>query len=207
MRIIVDSQSNPSWRGSFREQMFGLRGGLCEVGEGHLVVVERPYDPVYLDCWAEQGFTIPDFVVVPRGEDQLHLNLSELIEQNQDSQDEIRRRAIGHDCRLEFFWITEAEQRLADLLGLDAHHGFIFAKEFASKTQFHRLGNQLSIPLMPGHICDSFEDLVEFATPYLNRNEVVLVKAAIGTGGVNGGSLRKLASVADLDSFRQQPGL
>ena len=63
-RIIIDSQSSRLFVGVEVEQNYDQRGGLCEVGEGHLIITINPIDQSYLNYWSDTlGFTLPTFLV------------------------------------------------------------------------------------------------------------------------------------------------
>ena len=200
MRIIVDSQSNSLFRGSALEQSYSQRGGLCEVGDEHIVVCREEVDPDYLAYWRSIGFTLPKLVMVhPDGPDDTG-TLSELLAEDEGAQAEILRHVGGCAARIEFFTIAETEQRLLEKLPIPGYCNSTFSIQFESKPAFRRLACHLGLPQIDGAICRSFEDLRRFALPRLQRGQRVIVKSERGTGGLACGGMQVLADLRDLEN-------
>ena len=134
MRVILDTQSNEFFQGNELEQRFDQRGGLCEVGEGHVVVTTDPIDPVHLAYWESIGFTIPHLVVA--GPFEKGKTLSDLVISKPHVQQQIRALTEGKEARLEFFCIEESERVVADILGIDPYCNFDLSISFGKKTGF-----------------------------------------------------------------------
>jgi len=203
MRILIDSQSNPLFRGSPLEQSYGLRGGLCEGGKEDVVIVYRPFDPEYLRYWQSLGFDLP-FIFVTKSDD-LSETLSELIIKDNALCERLKALAEKNgNARLEFFCIEEPERELARHLGIKAYCNFDFSLSFSRKPRFRKFCLDHGIPVVEGEICRDLSDLKKFALPLFQRGERIIVKSEDGTGGIPCGGAIKIDPQDNLEqSFHQ----
>ncbi len=198
IRVIVESQSNPLWRGVAMEQQYDQRGGLCEVGAGHIVVTSRQIDPLYLAYWESLGFTLPTLITAATPASNGECTLAEHLLANTAAQQEILRAIAGRAARLEFFWIERPDITLARNFPVPAYCSPRFSRTYASKAAFRRLATDVGLPLVDGAVCATLKDLQSFALPRLQRGERVIVKARRGTGGIAGGGMHLLSALEDL---------
>jgi len=191
MRIIVDTQSNPLFRGSSLEQAYGLRGGLCEGGKDDIVVVAHDFDKDYLNYWEGLGFDLPTILVTQNGCPEL--TLSQLIMQDAAVSKKLKAMANSNvDARLEFFCIEESERQLAEHLGIQAYCNFDFAFEFAKKPCFRRFCLKHNIPVIEGACCKNLQEAERFINGLHQRGVSALVKSESGTGGIACGGAVKI---------------
>jgi hypothetical protein len=76
-RVLIETQSNKIFRGLESEQDYDQRGGLCQVGEGDIIIVTNSIDPNFLNYWKSLGFSLPEIIVA--GPFDKNLTLSQLI--------------------------------------------------------------------------------------------------------------------------------
>lgn len=199
MRIFVDTQSNPLFRGSELEQAYGLRGGLCEGGEQDVVVVSNPFDKEYLSYWEGLGFNLPTIFVTENG--QPNLTLSQLIMKDPVTSDALRTIASGNDAaRLEFFCIEETERDLARHLNIPAYCNFNFSFKFAKKPNFRRFCLEHGIPVVEGRCCSRFFEAEQVIADLHSRGLGAIVKSESGTGGVACGGIIEIDPGEDIQS-------
>jgi hypothetical protein len=197
-RIILDTQSNRVFRGLEIEQSYDQRGGLCQVGKGHLVVTTNPFDPDYIDYWKELGYTIP-YLITAGPFDPLY-TLSELIIQKKRIQEEIKAFAQDRHARLEFFCIEETEAELSRVLGIEAYCNFDVSIRFSRKILFKDICITLSLPTPPWIFYEDKEQLWEKGKKLLASGIPILIKANDGTGGISCGGIFKANTVEDLET-------
>lgn len=186
-RIIIDSQSNGLLRGSALEQRYDQRGGLCQVGAGHLVLTTDPVDQAFLDYWQGLGFSLPRLLAV--GPFDPGRTLSELVLANPAACEAIRAAARSGPARLEFFCIEEPERALARGLGVPAYCNFDLSRAYASKLAFKGLCAELGLPTAPWFHHPDPEALLRQGAALMARGQRVLVKTETGMGGVGCGGM------------------
>lgn len=195
-RVLIETQSNKLFRGIEAEQDYDQRGGLCQVGEGHVIVVTNPIDQDYLVYWENLGFTLPK--IIHAGPFNESHTLSELIINNEEVQEEIKR-AIGDDeARLEFFWVEESERKLAETLKIPPYCDFDVATELACKHRFKEMCEELDLNTAPWVGAPSAQELIETSRGFFSIGNDVLVKSSSGTGGISLGSIRRVQTHDDL---------
>jgi hypothetical protein len=186
-RIIIDSQSNGLLRGSALEQRYDQRGGLCQVGAGHLVLTTDPVDRDFLDYWQRLGFSLPRLMAV--GPFHPGRTLSELILADAAACEAIRRMAADGPARLEFFCIEETERALAQALDVPAYCNFDLARAYASKLAFKALCAELGLATAPWFHDPDPKALVHRGAALMAQGRRVLVKTETGMGGVGCGGM------------------
>ncbi|NQU77255.1 hypothetical protein HQ544_01005 [Candidatus Falkowbacteria bacterium] len=196
IRIIVDSQSNRLFRGVELEQNYDQRGGLCQVGEGDIVITTNPINPGYLDYWQGLGFSIPRLFTV--GPFDPRYTLSELILRNEAVLGEISALTRSDLARLEFFCIGDAERRLALETGIQPYCNFEVSIPLSHKLAFKELCRDIGLPTAPWVVCKGVSDLSGEVMTFLGQGLEVLVKVDDGTGGVSCGGMVKVGDSADL---------
>ena len=196
-RIIIDSQSNRLLCGSALEQQYDQRGGLCQVGAGHLVLTRRAVDEAYLRYWRGLGFSLPELVAV--GEAGGAATLSDAVLASPGAQAAVARAAQGGDARLEFFCIEEPELRLARELGVPAYCSFDISLPLAGKIAFKQLCGELGLPTVPWVNGATGEAFLDKGRRMLAEGGEVLVKADRGMGGVGCGGMARVATDAELE--------
>lgn len=186
-RIIIDSQSNGLLRGSALEQRYDQRGGLCQVGAGHLVLTPDPVDQDFLDYWQGLGFSLPRLMAV--GPFDPGRTLSELVLASPAACEAIRAAARSGPARLEFFCIEEPERALARGLGVSAYCNFDLSRTYASKLAFKGLCAELGLPTAPWFHDPDPGALIRQGAALMARGQRVLVKTETGMGGVGCGGM------------------
>lgn len=197
MRIIIDTQSNALLRGSPVEQRYDQRGGLCQVGAGHLVLTTDPVDSDYLDYWRGLGLTLPRLLAVGPAEEGR--TLSELVRENAGARAAIREAARAGDARLEFYCLEETERDLARVLDLPAYCSFDISLTYASKLAFKDLCAELGLDTVPWFHHPDQAALVAEGTRRLAAGRPVLVKAEYGMGGIGCGGLALPRTARELE--------
>lgn len=196
-RIIIDSQSNGLLRGSALEQRYDQRGGLCQVGAGHLVLTTDPVDQDFLDYWRGLGFSLPR--LVSAGPFHPGRTLSELVLASPRAREAIGETAAAGPARLEFFCIEEPERALAQALGVPAYCHFGLARTYASKLAFKALCAELGLPTAPWFHHPDPAALVRQGAALMAGGRRVLLKTETGMGGVGCGGMAAPADVHALE--------
>jgi len=199
-RIILDSQSLPSFIGVKAEQDFDQRAGLCQGGPGDIVVTTDPYEPMYLRYWQNLGYELPTLLTA--GPFDPKMALSDLVRTKSDVQQSIRR-VLNCNPRLEFFHPSNREISLTNELGIPAYMNFDFAQEFQQKNKFKELFVNARIPTLP------FIDLVNYSG--ITWDEVVaelgpselgyIAKKVFGSGGKSLGMISQVNCKQDFDNL------
>ncbi len=197
-RVMIETQSNSLFRGIEMEQDFDQRGGLCQVGDGHVVVTTKPIDSDYLAYWQDLGFTLPRMIVA--GPFDRDLTLADLVISKQEVQDEILGSINGRSARLEFFWIEESERYLSSILGIPPYCNFEVSIPFACKYNFKLLCEELGLKTAPWVGGKDPEELLKVTKSFLTgkNGNGFLLKSSRGTGGVDLGGLHQISSYEDL---------
>jgi len=181
-KIIIDSQSNKLFHGSPLEQNYDQRGGLCEIADKNdIIITTEQIDPNYLSYWNNLGFTIP--ILFTAGPYNPQKILSDLIIDNYALRKEISNLITGDKSRLEFFCISETEEKLSKTLKISPYCNFDFSLIFELKSNFKLLCQELHIKTPRGTICKNSTDLLHFLSQSKNGNRYLL-KKDYGTGGV-----------------------
>ena len=189
IRVIVDSQSNRLFRGIAMEQDYDQRGGLCQVGEGDVVITTNPIDPDYLKYWTDLGFSLPLLLTV--GPFKQSLTLSELIANNPNALRTIRmlveRNGGG---RIEFFTIEESEKQLCKVAGISPYCNFDLSIRLSRKNNFKQVCRQILLPTPPWiDRSDGLENMLKQAEDWMSQNIPLLIKVSDGTGGISCGGI------------------
>lgn len=196
-RIILDTRSNRFIRGRDVEQNCEQRAGLCQVGEGHLVVTRNPIDPEYLDYWKQLGFTLPHFITVGTGDPRF--TLSELLLQRKEVQAQIKAWAKNTPARLEFGYIESCEAEVARLLEIPAYCNFDLSLHLSRKIPFKNLCATIGLPTpiwwIGGEDFQSYEQIKD----KLRSQSLLLIKMNEGTGGISCGSMFTVRTVAEFE--------
>ena len=189
-RILIETQSNPMFLGDASEQSYDQRGGLCQVGEGHVIVVTNPFDPLYLQYWEGLGFTLPE--IIHAGPFDPGKSLSELIVQKSAVQQKIITAVNGSDARLEFFWVEETEEVLARKLRIPPHCNIVLSKDLAHKHVFKGVCRDIDLPTAQWVFAESSETLLTVISQARENfdTSACLVKSSLGTGGVGCGQMQ-----------------
>jgi len=195
-RIIIDSQSNRLFRGVKLEQNYDQRGGLCQVGEGHVLITTHPIDSDYLTYWQNLGFTLPTMYTV--GPFNPEYTLSELIMKNSEIKKLLEQSIDGDVARLEFFCIEETEKKLANYLGIPSYCQFDLALSLSSKIAFKQVCHDIDLNTAPWESCYCQDELTDAVYRFLSRGGSVLVKTDDGTGGIACGGMHKISSMKEL---------
>ena len=199
-RIILDTQSSRMFYGDEMEQNYDQRGGLCEVGEGNLVVTVNPIDQDYLDYWnKELGFTLPKLLVA--GPFDARYSLSDHIVNKPDLQAVIKEFTAGEKARLEFFWIEETERRLSEVLGIAPYCSFDVSIPYSRKILFKEACERINIPTSPWFFSERSEKTLVWAKQMVNNGISILLKVNDGTGGISGGGILKIDTI---DQFQNE---
>lgn len=196
IRVLIETQSNTLFRGIEAEQDYDQRGGLCQVGEGHVIVVTNPIDHNYLDYWQELGFTLPR--IIHAGPFDKSCTLSDLILRNEEIQQQIKEAAGSNNARIEFFWIEESERNLAKALQITPYCDFDVAINFACKHRFKELCEDINLSTAPWVGAKSVQELVEVSREFFSADNDVLIKSSNGTGGISLGGIRIVQTHDDL---------
>ncbi len=198
-RIIIDTQSNRLFQGIPAEQVYDQRGGLCEVGVGHIVITAQEIDPDFLDYWTSLGLSLPTMLTA--GPFSKNATLSELIMQRRDIREALDILTNGAKARLEFFCIEESERLLTQHLGIPAYCNFDVAIPLSRKPAFRRFFDEQGLSCPPGMICSTHEDLRTFGAMFLDAGKAFLVKSEDGTGGVGCDGLFRINSWDEFLAF------
>ncbi len=195
-RVLIETQSNLLFRGVEAEQDYDQRGGLCQVGAGHVIVVTNKIDQDYLTYWEDLGFTLPRIIYA--GPFDESCTLSELILRNKEVQQEIKEAVGDNDARLEFFWIEDGERSLAEVLQIAPYCDFDVAINFACKYRFKEMCEELGLSTAPWVGARSVHELVEISRGFFSPGNNVLVKSSNSTGGISLGGIRRVQTHKDL---------
>ena len=199
IRVIADTQSNSLFRGSRLEQSYDQRGGLCQVGADDVVITTDPISPEYLDYWKGLGFELPHLIVA--GPYHPDMTLSELIMSKFEVQQQIVEHVCGRPTRLEFFWISGAEQELAKTLDIQPYCNFSVVINLARKPVFKHLFDQLGLPTPPWSTCRSLDELYKIGFGLLRQGKSFFVKSEEGTGGIACKGMYLIRCMKDLDQI------
>jgi hypothetical protein len=195
-RVLIETQSNKIFRGLESEQDYDQRGGLCQVGEGDIIIVTNPFDSDFLNYWRSLGFSLPEIIVA--GPFDKNLTLSQLIISKEKVVEKIHSTIGDSDSRLEFFWIEESERDVARMLGIKPYCNFDVSLNLACKHAFKKLCEMLGLKTAPWVGASSSGELVEVTKNFFDANQGVLIKASNGTGGTSLGCIRKIMTHDDL---------
>jgi hypothetical protein len=130
-RVLIETQSNKIFRGLESEQDYDQRGGLCQVGEGDIIIVTNPFDSDFLNYWRSLGFSLPEIIVA--GPFDKNLTLSQLIISKEEVIEKIHSAIGDSDSRLEFFWIEKSESDLTKVLNITPYCNFDVSINLACK--------------------------------------------------------------------------
>ncbi len=195
-RVLIETQSNKLFCGCEAEQDYDQRGGLCQVGDGHVILVTNPIDPAYLRYWKDLGFSLPEIIVAgPFNEKQ---TLSQHIVTKEQVRSKIYEAIGGSQARLEFFWIEESERNLADILQVYPYCNFDVSIKFSCKRVFKEICETVNLNTSPWVGANSTEELIARTRSFFSTGNSVLIKASNGTGGINLGSILKVSTYEDL---------
>ena len=197
-RIIFDTQSNELFRGLELEQNYDQRGGLCQVGDGHLVVTTNPIDPFYLLYWKALGFSLPNLVVA--GPFDSRYTLSELVTSKKEIQGRIKSFVGNSEARLEFFCIEESERKLSRTLRIPSHCNFDFSIQYSQKTCFKNLCNQIGVSTPKWFIEKDTDLFLAECKKRVIRGNRFLIKSNSGTGGLPCGGMFIIDSELTLEA-------
>lgn len=197
-RVLIETQSNKIFRGLESEQDYDQRGGLCQVGEGDIIVVTNPIDPDFLDYWKNLGFSLPEIIVAGPFDEKL--TLSQLIISKRDVIEKIYSAISDSASRLEFFWIEESERDLTKVLNIAPYCDFDVSINLACKHAFKGVCEILKLKTAPWAGAASSGELVEVTKNFFDANQGVLIKASNGTGGTSLGCIRKVMTHENLVS-------
>ncbi|MEY3784414.1 MAG: hypothetical protein RLZZ230_736 [Candidatus Parcubacteria bacterium] len=195
-RVLIETQSNKLFQGCEAEQDYDQRGGLCQVGEGHVVVVTNPIDTDYLTYWQGLGFTLPKIIVA--GPFDKKCTLANLIVSKESVLREIKEAVGDSDARLEFFWIEESERNLAAVLKVSPYCNFDVSINLACKYVFKKTCESLGLNTAPWVGAHSAKELVQVTQSFFSPGNNVLIKASNGTGGISLGGIRNVATHDEL---------
>ncbi len=196
MRVIVETQSNPLFRGQHSEQSFDQRGGLCQVGHGNVVVTTDEIDCQYLEYWQQLGFTLP--TLIQAGSFDPALTLSELIVAKPAVQQDIKLAVNGSPARIELFWVAECDIQLSEVLNIPLYCNPAVSIEYACKYRFKQFCNAVGLRTAPWIGGVSIEEVVESYRRSDLAHGPALIKAANSTGGLNLGTIVWIDSATDL---------
>ena len=197
-RIILDTRSNRFMRGRDVEQNCEQRAGLCQVGEGHLVVTRNPIDPEYLEYWKYLGFTLPHFITVGTGDPRD--TLSELLLQRKEVQTQIKSWAKKNTpARLEFGYIERFEAEVARLLEIPAYCNFDLSLHLSRKIPFKNLCATIGLPTPIWWIGGENFQSSEQIKDKLRSQSLLLIKTNEGTGGISCGSMFAVRTLSEFE--------
>ncbi len=197
-RIIIDSQSNVLLRHLEREQRYDQRGGLCQVGDGHLVLTTDPVDPDFLAYWRGLGLSLPTLVAV--GPYRPGKTLSELVLDCGPARRAIAALAADGPTRLEFYCIEQAERDLAEALGVPAYCGFDVSMTYAGKLAFKALCADLGLATMDWFHAPDRAAMLARGREMLAAGLRPLLKTESGMGGVSCGGMAAPRDAAELQA-------
>lgn len=203
-RVVVESQNNPLFRGKESEQAFDQRGGLCQVGEGDIVVTTSPIDPTYLKYWKGLGFTLP--LLIEAGPFDPRYTLSELIAQSASVQERIKTAVNGSLARIEPFWVDSCDAMLPTILGIPIYCNPEFFIEYACKYRFKQLCEEVGLLTAPWVGGFSVEEVIEAYRRSDFKDLPALIKAANSTGGLDLGTIVWAESADELAANRERLG-
>lgn len=197
IRVIIDSQSNRLFQGIPSEQDYDQRGGLCQVGEGNIVITTNPIDGDYLKYWQEIGFSLP--YLLTAGPFDPNCTLSDLIIRNPTLQQEIKSLVNGSDARLEFFCIENSERELAEVLGIEPYCNFDVSIHLSRKHNFKSLCKKIGLSTPEWLIGGDRNDLAVQGQKLLSDySQPFLVKSVDGTGGISCGGMALVTNKEEL---------
>lgn len=143
------------------------------------VVVVRDIDPGYLAYWH-------DLIGEPRV-----LNLSGaapgefLTRAILDSEPTIEsiKRSMAPGAALMVFFATPLEQDLADTLGIPLHGSPAIGAAFGTKSGIRALAAEDDLPMSPGFVCSTDDEVCEAVRSLGERFDAVAIKHDLSTGG------------------------
>lgn len=203
-RVILDTQSNRHFFGVALEQAYDQRGGICQVGQGDIVVTTDPIAPDFLTYWESLGFDLPEFLTA--GPFDPKCTLSQLVLRNPVLQAQIKSRLNGELSRLEFFCIEESERKVAEALGISPYCNFDVAIPLSRKPRFKRLFKEIGLRTPAWVVCRSHEDIVRHGLSLLASGKGFLIKAEDGTGGIACGGMRRIEDQHQLRALNTSDG-
>jgi hypothetical protein len=195
-RVIIDSRSNRLFRGIEIDQNYDQRGGLCQVGSGHIAFTTTPVNPEYLAYWQDLGFSLPEFITA--GPFDPRYTLSELIIQKPELQATLKAITHPKQARLEFSYIEATEQALTRLLEIPAYCNFDLSLWLSRKIPFKELCVQLGLPTPRWRFDPNHEVLYEAGKTMLKAGTPVFIKVNDGTGGIGCGGMFKAETLDEL---------
>lgn len=187
------------------EQAYDQRAGLCNAGEGDLVVTTNPFDPEYLAYWEGLGFTLPH--LINAGPYEPGKCLSDLIAAKQSVQSAIAELIKDpSQVSLEVFTVFPPEKQLVDILGVSPYFNAEFGEIYGHKLNFKKLCKKIGIPGLPfvELTSDTTWGDLEAALGGLSHIPTLpgfLAKGVYGTGGIAHGAMKRLHAPQDLDSL------
>ena len=200
-RVIIETQSNRLFVGSRAEQAYDQRGGLCEVGAGHVVVTTEPYDPDYLDYWKRAGFSLPTLIAA--GPFDPACVITDLIARNPVTQSEILQSVNGSPARIEPFWVEKGDLALSETLGIPTYSNIAVCAELACRFSFKQMCERLELPTAPWVGGHTVEEIIDKCRWFSFSAEPVLAKAANCTGGIELGTMLRFSNFADMSAHEE----
>lgn len=202
-RILIDTQSNRLLRNHEVEQRYDQRGGLCQVGEGHVMLTVDPVDPAYLDYWHSLGFSLPQMLTA--GPYEKGKTLGDLVLRKPQLQGQLQAHMAG-ESRLEFYCIEQAEKQVAQVLGARTYCNFDVSIRYARKLEFKRLCQELGLPTVTWFYHEDPAQVEEAAARWAEEGIRSLVKADDGMGGTCCGGMRLATSPQDVPTALKDVG-
>lgn len=185
--IINDSQSSFALRGKEEEQWYLRMYLMGKLGD--VVLIDRPINETYLNYLRND--LKQDLPLIINIGQAGGATLSENILAQQTVVRHIRSfLKINKNARMQFFSLNEGEKELIKQVGNRTNAEDIDGVfELGTKAGFRSFCEKHSIPMPPGSICHSIEE-VQMAINWLKRD--CLIKSSKGTGGSELGSNVKI---------------
>lgn len=193
--IHVGSQTMRFFEDNPKEQAYEGRH-LAAAGGSDIVVV-RGIDNAYLRYW--NSLTgMNEGQILNLFDAKTNKFLTRLILENPQAQDWIKDHAAPRS-QLMVFLPTQLEQELADKLTVPLHGSPTISDSYGTKSGIRKLAKESNIPMSPGFICSTY-DQVQKAIKFLGqRFDSVAIKHDLSTGG----GWSKRVSTANMGSLTE----
>lgn len=168
--VFVGSQTSDFIKGIAEEQAWeGFFLGAARPGD---VTVIRNFDPSYIDYWQS---LMGNSQIINLPNDRLGEFLTQVILESTDIQNQIKT-SLARDAKLQVFFPTEFEQRLAEILQIPLHGNYQFSSRYGVKSGGRSLAHKANVPIPEGYICNTRDEIKNAVNELLEKYPTVVLK-------------------------------
>lgn len=168
--LHVGSQSLPPLKGLEQEQAWeGFHLAAAKNGDA---VVVRDFDEGYIRYWKK---LMGDVTIYNLHNTDKSRFLSEALLKDKLMLARLKAE-LPKEANLMVFFPTRHESMLADRLGITLHGSVMVSETYGTKTGIRRLANRAHIPMAPGFICTTANDIMNAVSKLKAKFSEVIIK-------------------------------